>query len=225
MTAWMIQPNAAQAQPARVVEALMSSMFTRGGQVCTKAGLVFVPVHGDVDLVDNLVEHVEKLPRFSLLNDGIHRAYVTAASARSNLHGVDVLAGAPHDDSEDDVSAVVLATTTEELLQLANAALLEECFGPLVVLVRYQNVADLSRTLSALKPSLVSAIHAEQADRQAVEALLPGLMANSGRIVWNAATTGLPAGWATHHGGEYPHPRLPGPPALAPRPFGDGCVR
>ncbi|MCX4390103.1 aldehyde dehydrogenase family protein [Micromonospora peucetia] len=201
----VVLPHAARS-PERVIEPLVTSMLARGGQVCTKAGLVFLPDDAE-DLADRLRQRMLDAPRPVLLNPSITAAYAAGTARRAALDGVEVLSGdaaATGAGDRSPVSPVLLATTVVSLLDDANADLRDECFGPYAVLVRYRSVAELRTALAALPSSLVAGVYATDGDLPDARDVLPVLVDRAGRVVWNQPTSGLRVGWATHHGGGYP---------------------
>src|SRR5690606_15761629 len=93
--------------------------------------------------------------------------------------------------------------TAADFLQ-AEERILEECFGPVSIICTYGSDVDLLAALERLRGHLVSAIHGEPDERELSEQLVALLARKAGRLVWNGWPTGVPVGWATHHGGPYP---------------------
>ncbi|WP_326700832.1 aldehyde dehydrogenase family protein [Streptomyces sp. NBC_01754] len=199
--------GAARDRPADLARVLADSVLTRGGQVCTKAGLLFLPEGGDGDAVlAALSDRVDAAARPVLLNSSIRAAYVAGTAARAALPGVRTLTRhRPGAGSRPDpVPPVLLTTDATTLRDDPGSILTEECFGPCALVVRYRDTEDLTAALTTLAPSLVCALHADDSDADTARALLPLLAAGAGRVVWNDATCGLRIGWATQHGGGYP---------------------
>ncbi|MDX1622292.1 MAG: aldehyde dehydrogenase family protein, partial [Nitriliruptorales bacterium] len=79
----------------------------------------------------------------------------------------------------------------------------EECFGPVAILVRYEDRADLFGALRSVPGALAAGVHGSPDDELSVE--LVRLLADmAGRIVWNGWPTGVAVVWSMHHGGPYP---------------------
>ncbi|WP_069816413.1 aldehyde dehydrogenase family protein [Streptomyces sp. TP-A0874] len=201
----VVLPSAGSARPAGIVAALEASLLVRGGQVCTKGGLIFVPDQC-ADVVDGLRDRLAAAPEPVLLSPSIRQAYLAGTAERAALPGCEVLftRNVSGDTGGSPVPPLLLSTDVETLLDPGHRSLLTECFGPYAVVVRYRDTAELARALAALPASLVCAVHADPEDTSAVRDLLPLLAAGSGRVVWNGPTAGLRVGWATHHGGGYP---------------------
>ena len=168
--------------------------FTLGvGQFCTKPGLLFLPAgHG---LQDQLVEAVGGVPDAKMLNDRIASGFSSGLDRLRKVDGVRVLA------SE---GATLLQTTVVELLA-QQEEILEECFGPVSIVVEYSSIDELVRAVEAFEGNLTATLHAEEGpDTELAAQLLPLLTARAGRVLWNGWPTGVAVSWAQHHGGPFP---------------------
>lgn len=169
------------------------------GQRCTKPGLILVEDGADgfgAELKGALRDSV----RSPFLDERIRSRFTeqvahlgTLTPAETVHQGADADGGWWHDP--------VVLTATPDTLR-AERALLEEVFGPAVVLV----VADADQIvdlLGSLEPALAASVYAEPAD-----GLLPrsvsALSRLAGRVVLNGAPTGLAVVDDQHHGGPYP---------------------
>jgi NADP-dependent aldehyde dehydrogenase len=88
--------------------------------------------------------------------------------------------------------------------QALQGALVEECFGPVLAVVRYGDAEELEGLLARLPGALTATVHAEEADDEIVAPVVEQLTAKAGRLVWNGYPTGVAVAWAMHHGGPYP---------------------
>ena len=85
--------------------------------------------------------------------------------------------------------------------------LLDECFGPLSVLVRYRDPAELAPLHRRLFPgNLTSTLHATDAELESGEwsSLITELGATSGRVLFSGWPTGVSVTSAMQHGGPFP---------------------
>ena len=89
-------------------------------------------------------------------------------------------------------------------LEAAGSPLVDECFGPVVVAVRYQSTPELLRLIGCLQPALTATVHADEDEHAFFQPVLAELEEKAGRIVWNGFPTGVAVTWAMHHGGPYP---------------------
>jgi NADP-dependent aldehyde dehydrogenase len=89
-------------------------------------------------------------------------------------------------------------------------ALLEECFGPLALVVACETEDDFVQAAALLAGCLVATVHAqEESDQQLVATLVGALEHIAGRIVLNGWPTGVAVAPAQHHGGPYPASTAP----------------
>ena len=168
--------------------------FTLGvGQFCTKPGLLFLPAgHG---LQDQLVEAVGGVAEAPMLNDRIASGFSSGLDRLRKVEGVRVWSEGP--------GATLLQTTVPELLARTDE-ILEECFGPVSIVVEYAAHDELVAAVEAFEGNLTATLHAEETDAELAKKLLPLLTARAGRVLWNGWPTGVAVSWAQHHGGPFP---------------------
>ncbi len=78
-----------------------------------------------------------------------------------------------------------------------------ECFGPVGVVVEYDDREQLLALLAALPGCLVGTVHAS-ADEPLAADVVHALARISGRVVWNGWPTGVAVSAGQHHGGPWP---------------------
>jgi NADP-dependent aldehyde dehydrogenase len=167
--------------------------FTLGvGQFCTKPGLLFLPAgHG---LQEQLSEATGAVAEAQMLNDRIKDGFSSGLDRLEKVDGVRVWASG---------GATLLQTTVTELIA-RREEILEECFGPVSIVVEYSSLDELRAAVEAFDGNLTATLHAEEADAELARDLLPLLTARAGRVLWNGWPTGVAVSWAQHHGGPYP---------------------
>jgi NADP-dependent aldehyde dehydrogenase len=167
--------------------------FTLGvGQFCTKPGLLFLPSgHGLQDQLTGAAGGVAEAP---MLNDRIKEGFTSGLDRLQKVEGVRVWASG---------GATLLQTTVAELLSRQDE-ILEECFGPVSIVVEYNGVDELKTAVEAFEGNLTATLHAESSDTELAGELLPLLTARAGRVLWNGWPTGVAVSWAQHHGGPFP---------------------
>ncbi|GIG90578.1 aldehyde dehydrogenase (NADP(+)) [Plantactinospora endophytica] len=198
----VVLPAAATERAGQIADGLFASFTGSGGQLCTKPGLAFVPSGpaGD-ELLGSLRDQVASAGGAVLLNERIRDAFVEG-EARLERAGAQVSA-------RPDIGSATGFTVAPVLLEIDisrfSAEIADECFGPLMVAVRYDEVADLDAVLAAVPPSLTGSIHAgTDDDRAAVRRVADRFAATTGRIVFDGYPTGVRVSWAQHHGGPWP---------------------
>ncbi|HEY1487636.1 MAG TPA: aldehyde dehydrogenase (NADP(+)) [Micromonosporaceae bacterium] len=192
----LVVTPAAAAERAEAIASGLAASFTQGvGQFCTKPGLAFVPAGADGDrLIDALVAAVAEVPPGTMLTEAIRDAFTAGAAARSDLPGVRTAAGA------DGVSPRILVADAGKL----DDALLEECFGPLIVVATYPSPDALLAALARVEGSLTATIHCGSGADDLAGRVASDVAGRAGRVLFNGYPTGVAVTWAMQHGGPWP---------------------
>ncbi|MGV9232168.1 aldehyde dehydrogenase (NADP(+)) [Streptomyces nigra] len=201
--------EAAAAERGEAIGTGLAGSMTLGvGQFCVKPGLVLVPSGaGGDNLVKSLTEAVSNSEAGVLLDHRMRDNFLAGVAERTGLPEVDspVTPGA---GGEHTVSAGFLTVAASALAEEgAHDVLLEECFGPVTVVVRYDDEAEATRVLSRLPGNLTATVQLseEEAAGQGRGAdLLAELTPLAGRVLVNGWPTGVAVAPAQHHGGPYP---------------------
>ena len=194
----VVTPAAAAERADQIGRGLIDSATLGVGQFCTKPGLAFIPTGGGGDaLRDAAAEQLSGKPVGVPLNRGIGDAYVTGVDRLRK--SARLIAEAPQAaDSPSAMRAALFETTLDDV-----TGVLDECFGPATVLVRYADEEALLTTLRTLPGELTATIHASSDDPLAAK-LDATLRAVVGRVIWNGYPTGVAVSWAMQHGGPWP---------------------
>jgi NADP-dependent aldehyde dehydrogenase len=196
----VVTPKAARARAAEIASGLFASFTGSGGQLCTKPGLAFVPGGADGDLLVSALRELTSEARGHVLLNRRIRDSFEAVSGRLVASGA-VVGSRGRSDGEGFVAAPTLLLTTAADL---SEDLTQECFGPLLVVARYDTAAQVEAAFTRMPSSLTATIHAEPDEAAALDELTRGLRPGVGRIVYNGYPTGVRVTWAQHHGGPWP---------------------
>jgi acyl-CoA reductase-like NAD-dependent aldehyde dehydrogenase len=194
---------AVEAEPD-LLQGFLGSVSGSAGQLCTKPGFLFVPDGAELGEVAAAAASVAE---HRLLNPGIGRAFEERRDAVLAAAGVTVLAeGSVRVDEADQRFATPTVVEVDvETLRAHRDELLEESFGPLSIIVRYQDAAALPDVHRELFPgNLTSTVHATDADAAAVTPLVEALAETSGRVLFGGWPTGVSVTSAMQHGGPFP---------------------
>ena len=194
------------ARHAATVGAGAVASFTMGmGQYCTKPGLLLVPAGSEV--LGEVVTALGRLsPRGQLLTAGIAGAYVGGID-RLAAAGATTVAYVPDPGEGQSVSAVVMTAHPDALVP--GSALLEECFGPVLLVVEYADLAQRDAVLARLQGALVASVMSGSTDDPELPALVRTLTPLVGRVTVDAWPTGVATTWSQHHGGPWPSTTVP----------------
>lgn len=192
---------AAALRADQVLDGFVGSFTLGAGQFCTKPGVLFWPA--TVEIPAGFVERLGSVPSQPLLNERISTGFDRVAASIFDEPCVERLFGAVPTDGSREVTPIVGLTDTGTL-RANHERLLQECFGPAALIVRYDGTDDLIAALEAFEGQLTGTIHADEADEGFVAEVVPVLAERVGRLIWGEWPTGVAVAWAQHHGGPYP---------------------
>lgn len=197
----VVTEAAAAARTQEIADGLFTSYTGSAGQLCTKPGIAFVPATpaGDA-LTAALVERTQAAGAEVVLNSRIKEAYERIGQNLLAAGGRPLAQGADQDGDGFTVAPTILQTTAADI----SPALAEECFGPMLVIVRYGAIDEVTTALERIPGSLSTSVHAEPSDAETVRTLFAAAEPYAGRLVYNGYPTGVRVSWAQNHGGPWP---------------------
>ena len=201
-----VNPVYATYADAELLHGFVASVAGSAGQLCTKPGFLFVPADADLSAV---TESAGAVAEHRLLNPGIGRAFEDRRAAVLGADGVTILAEGELREDEDGqrhATPTVVAVGLDTL-RAHRDELLEESFGPLSIIVRYSDTAELPAVQEELFPgNLTATLHARPAELSdgSLTELVDALAATSGRVLFGGWPTGVSVTPAMQHGGPYP---------------------
>ncbi|KJK44951.1 MULTISPECIES: aldehyde dehydrogenase (NADP(+)) [unclassified Streptomyces] len=205
----VVTPAAAAERAEEIGAGLAASVTLGVGQFCVKPGLVLVPEGADGDrLTAELDKALGETEPGVLLDHRMRENFVSGVRERAALPGVEAPV-TPGSGGDHTVGAGYLTVRAGDLLAGdGHDVLLEECFGPVTVVVRYAGQGEAGAVLGRLGGNLsatlqLSAAETEGASGPAAE-LIGQVTRLAGRIVVNGWPTGVAVAPAQHHGGPYP---------------------
>ncbi|MHB8378892.1 MAG: aldehyde dehydrogenase (NADP(+)) [Acidimicrobiales bacterium] len=198
----VVTPAAAKDRANEIATGVAGSMTLGVGQFCTKPGLLFIPQDpsGDV-LVTSLVGALNELSPMTMLSEGITDHFRSGSVAIANVDGNNRLVG--RDDNGTSVSAQLFEVPAVVFADPRSAALREECFGPLAIVVRYLNRDDLTLALERTDAALTFSVFTSSGDEDAAWLVELG-QSKAGRVIANGFPTGVGVSWSMQHGGPWP---------------------
>ena len=185
----------------------VGSVAGSAGQLCTKPGFVFVPVGHALE--DGIVEAATSVAPHRLLNPRIASGYTARRDVILAADGVRIIAqGSVRIDGDGQgwVTPTIVAVSLDGLVA-AREELLDECFGPLSILVEFETGTDLAALVPELFPgNLTATVYTgagEVADAS-LRALVRVLTEHAGRVLFDGWPTGVAVTPAMQHGGPWP---------------------
>jgi alpha-ketoglutaric semialdehyde dehydrogenase len=196
-----ILPHALGARGDQIAAGWAASLTMGAGQFCTNPGIAVVMDGANADAFAHAAQAaLAAVPGQVMLTDGIAAAFQQGRDHMAAAQGVAALL----------VNDCDGRTATPQLFEvsgadwLANHALGEEVFGPLGLIVRATDLAQMEAVAHSLAGQLTTTLHVDPADHPAARCLLPVLERKAGRVLANGFPTGVEVCEAMVHGGPYP---------------------
>ncbi|MDP5309276.1 aldehyde dehydrogenase (NADP(+)) [Paracoccus spongiarum] len=196
-----VLPGAAAARGAQIGAGWAASLVMGAGQFCTNPGIAVLVAGADADAFAEAARAaLARTPAQAMLTDGMAAAYRDGAARVGAGQGVRTLlaqacggrAALPH----------LYEVTAEDFL--ADHALAEEVFGPLGLVLRVADAAQMEAVARRFAGQLTATLHLDAADTDLGRRLLPVLERMAGRVLANGFPTGVEVAEAMVHGGPYP---------------------
>jgi NADP-dependent aldehyde dehydrogenase len=205
-------PGALAERGAALAKELFESCAAGAGQFCTRPGLSFVV--GDASgqaFVKDLQAAFTASAAGTLLGPAVRDA-LTANVAALVRDGARLLAGGHAlDDSRFAFEPTLLEVSASAFLDNP-LSLGRESFGTLHLLVRANDVRELSRLATSLEGNLTASLYSatDGRDEALYAELEPIVRAKVGRLLNDKMPTGVAVSPAMNHGGPYPATSHPG---------------
>ncbi|ETX29382.1 aldehyde dehydrogenase (NADP(+)) [Roseivivax isoporae] len=196
-----VLPAAAGARGPEIGRGWAGSLTMGAGQFCTNPGIAVVGTGADGDaFVEAARAALAESPAQTMLTDGIADAY---RAGKARFGGRNAVRAVLSTESEGR-SATPNLFETDAAAYLQDAALGEEVFGPLGLVVRVSDKAEMAELARGFEGQLTATLHMDEGDTDLARDLLPVLERKAGRLIVNGFPTGVEVADAMVHGGPYP---------------------
>jgi NADP-dependent aldehyde dehydrogenase len=191
---------AAQQRSHEIAAGLSASVLGSGGQLCTKPGIVLVPTGNAGDaLVTQLADRFREAPSAVLLNSRIRDAFVDIEERLLGQGAALVAHGSSAEAESFSVAPAILEIEANDF----TGELAQECFGPLVMIVRYAGIENALSAMEKVPGSLTATVQGVPGE-PGLSSIFRRLLPLAGRLLFNDYPTGVRVSWAQHHGGPWP---------------------
>ena len=189
-----------------IADGYLTSVAGSAGQLCTKPGFLFVPTgHA---LADGLAARAAVLTEHRLLNPGIADGYRARRDAVLGAPGVVALVEGSlrFDDEGQGWATPTIVSVSVDVLRAQRDALLDESFGPLSVIVEFDDDSTLAALCDELfEGNLTGTVHAGAGEDSAgIRLLIDWIAQHAGRVLFGGWPTGVAVTPAQQHGGPWP---------------------
>lgn len=194
-----------------LAQEFFASCTMGSGQFCTNPGVVVVPQDeaGDA-FVAEATRHFAGATPGVLFSRGVLE-HLQGSVATLRKAGAELLAGGQVGSPGYRYAASLLSVGAEHFLREPQA-LQTEAFGPVSLLVRVKDVAQMAQVASAFGGNLTGTIYSanDGSDDDAWANVAHALRPRVGRLIGNRMPTGVAVSPAMNHGGPYPSTGHPG---------------
>ncbi|MAY62826.1 MAG: aldehyde dehydrogenase (NADP(+)) [Rhizobiales bacterium] len=194
-------PQAMKARGTDIAKGWAGSLTMGAGQFCTNPGIAVVQDGTEAeDFARQAAASLKEVDAQTMLTDGIASAYRKGVERVSGETGVRELL----------TSTCDLRNATPYLYEVSggdwveNHVLAEEVFGPMGIIVKAKDAAQVEAIARSLEGQLTCTIHMDDGDTEDAKKLVPVLERKAGRILVNGFPTGVEVADAMVHGGPYP---------------------
>ena len=196
-----ILPAALKARGAEIATGWAASLTMGAGQFCTNPGIIVALDGPETDAFEQTAAAaLAAVQGQTMLTDGIAQAYRDGQARIAGAPGVTALV---QTESTARQAKPNLYTVGSDAFRTSHG-LGEEVFGPLGLVVRARDEADLLALAAGVEGQLTCTLHLDPADHALGLRLMPILERKAGRILANSFPTGVEVADAMVHGGPYP---------------------
>lgn len=173
------------------------------GQFCTKPGLFFALKGENLNqFILLLLEELKLISKHKMLHEGIAQAYEKLLQHLGTQQEVSFLSDSEKFTEEMKPEAIIAKVKAESFLK--NPGLSEEIFGPYALIVECEDLNELKSALKSLKGQLTATIMGTDQDFDLHADIIELQTSLAGRVILNAAPTGVEVCASMVHGGGYP---------------------
>lgn len=171
------------------------------GQFCTNPGLLVLPAGAAGDrFLEAARDALRAVPLQDMLTPAIAQTCQNAIDRMRAAPGVTTLLAGPGAGRA--TSPALFEADIDHLVTAAD--LRAEIFGPVGLVTRAQDAAQICALAAALDGQLTATVHMRESDLPLARRLLPLLERKAGRVLFNGFPTGVEVAEAMVHGGPYP---------------------
>lgn len=194
-------PGALAARGPQIAVGWANSLVMGAGQFCTKPGTVIVLDGADALIFANATKlALTNIEEQTMLSDGIATAYREGVARMAASKGVMEIIGTANRARH--ASPYIFSVGGDDWLE--NDTLREEVFGPLGIIVKARDLAQVIQIAEVFTGQLTCTLHMDAVDIDTARKLLPILERKAGRVIANGFPTGVEVCEAMVHGGPYP---------------------
>ncbi|WP_295800157.1 aldehyde dehydrogenase family protein, partial [uncultured Microbulbifer sp.] len=201
----VLLPEALKEKAETIAEGFVGSLTLGTGQFCVNPGLVLAVEGEELDrFISATCEALSKVGCGVMLNENTLAGYQSGVARLRDQEGVEqVGCGEPAGDDKGFTCQAGLLTVDGKNF-LANKELQEEVFGPMSLVVKCRDRAELLQAISSLQGQLTGTLQCTESELAGYADLVEVLRQKVGRVVCNNFPTGVEVCHSMMHGGPFP---------------------
>lgn len=194
----VVMPDKLATDPEGFATGLHGSATMGVGQFCTNPGVVFlIGTEGREAFKTAFAKLMSETACGTMLTQGIGEHYVTAASRRAGINGVQTLTAVQS-------AGQAAAFCTNASTFITNTEVQGEVFGPSTLLVECDSMEQAIEAIACMEGQLTGTVFGTSTDLQSAQPILNALASKAGRVIVNQFPTGVEVCQAMVHGGPFP---------------------
>ncbi|WP_410218041.1 aldehyde dehydrogenase (NADP(+)) [Paracoccus sp. (in: a-proteobacteria)] len=196
-----VLPQALAARREQIGQGWAASLTMGAGQFCTNPGIAVVIDGPEADAFAAAAkEALSGVAPQVMLTDGMAEAYRSGAARVGAGKGVRSLLTATCEARS--ASPYLFEVSADDWLD--NHELAEEVFGPLGLIIRVRDAAQMEEVARSFVGQLTTTLQLDEGDTDLARRLMPVLERMAGRVLANGFPTGVEVADSMVHGGPYP---------------------
>ncbi|WDQ15843.1 aldehyde dehydrogenase (NADP(+)) [Rhodopirellula sp. P2] len=199
-----VTPDAMAVRARAIAEGFAASLRFGNGHMCTKPGVVVIQEQDADAFVKDTRDAFAKYPNLPMLSGPVAEAFDRGIERLRTAKGVASLFVAEAIETEGPWHRGAHWFGMNAETAMRDGWLHSETFGPVSILVRCRDEAEMLRVAKKFHGSLTTTLHTETSENEFAQRWLRIAERFGGRIILNGWPTGMEIGSATQHGGPFP---------------------
>jgi NADP-dependent aldehyde dehydrogenase len=196
-------PEKLASSAVEIARTYASSITVGVGQFCTNPGLI-IGMEGNSlqQFITTLGEEIKKVAPQKMLHPGIAKAYDEKKKNALQQSDVSVIAVSEIDNDTNEGRPVIATVSGKAFLK--NPILHQEVFGPFSLIIRCENIEEMTEVATHLEGQLTATLIATEEDVLSHTDLVEAVKNLCGRLIMNSVPTGVEVCLSMQHGGPFP---------------------
>jgi len=199
----VLLPETLALKTAAIATTIAGSVTLGVGQFCTNPGLLFVIKSKAAEaFIELMAASFSSTAEGTMLNRAICKSYYAERNKLMSSSGVQIVYKGKDLQSDFKGSPALFTVAAKDFM--ANPDLQDEVFGPCTLVVICDDTAQMEEALAAIHGQLTGSVFGDAEELQKNAGIVQVLQQRVGRLIFNAAPTGVEVCHAMVHGGPFP---------------------